>query len=446
MNHKILYLLIAFLASNSFATKYIAVLETVSLGDVIMSQEKRYLTDKLREVATRAFSSSTDFTIMTSENIEVMLPPGKSIEDCEGSCIVETGKNISADYVAQGRIGSFDGQLTLAVELYETASGKLIGSFVERKNSVREIAEEVEQNVIYLFCKIQQDSQNGNCTEENDSSNDYTGDHTPDFWIVRKNEKNRQEENSFEDDYSSNRLQADYDIEDSGSKAGSETTNEAEMNSRNPISFDFRLMLDMAAGFTSYSAAPLYGTAVESQFGPGFKFGIGFEVEHSVSRQFLFGIVTAFNAYYEYVDFSIQLPYTDSFLNSYYTNTSDYGYEYSSWFFRLDLSAMIAFGNGFWYIFFRPAVSIGLGNKISFQKNADDISWKEPDYRPSSAATNVTTCVGMIDFGFRLYESHELYVQISPPLFNGDYIEKIDYTIYLGYRWSPALKTNLFSL
>ena len=70
-----------------------------------------------------------NFTIMTRENIQQMLPPGKSVEECEGSCLVETGKNIAADYVCQARIGSFDGDFTLSAELYETAGNKLIASF-----------------------------------------------------------------------------------------------------------------------------------------------------------------------------------------------------------------------------------------------------------------------------------------------------------------------------
>lgn len=44
-----------------------------------------------------------------------MLPPGKKIEECEGECLVETGKNINADYIAQARVGRFGNQLMLTV-------------------------------------------------------------------------------------------------------------------------------------------------------------------------------------------------------------------------------------------------------------------------------------------------------------------------------------------
>lgn len=64
-----------------------------------------FLTDKLRDRAKAVLPAYMGYVIMTRENINAMLPPGKSIEECEGSCLVETGKNIAADYVAQARVG-----------------------------------------------------------------------------------------------------------------------------------------------------------------------------------------------------------------------------------------------------------------------------------------------------------------------------------------------------
>ena len=422
---KLPFLLLTLLFSTNVFAKYIAILETVSLDDAIRLQEKRYLTDKLREVASIALDSS--FTIMTSENIEVMLPPGKRIEDCEGSCLIETGKNISADYVAQGRIGSFGEQFTLSVELYETATGKLIGSFVERRNSIQEIAEEVEQNAIFLFCKIQSYQQKDNCKQHIYSNDDG---HQSEFWIAKsqQNSLTKDSDNKFLD----NNDDKEYEEDDESTK-------------HNPIPFDLHLLLDISAGATSYSAQ-YYGSAVESLFGPGFQFGLGFDIERLINHRFILALGTSFNAYYEYIDFSIPLRYTNSGLYSSYTNTSDYGYEYTSWFFRLNLSAMIGFGDGNWFLFARPALSIGLGNNISFQKNSDDIAFNEPDYRPTHASTNVNSCIGIIDIGFRIFDNHEIYVQVTPPLFSGDHIEKFDYSIYLGYRWIPTLINTLFSL
>ena len=116
----------------SLHAAFVAVLETVADAGVknkVSLTDRQYLTNVLREQAVKELPASQNYTIMTRENITAMLPPGKSIEDCEGSCLAETGKNIAADYVCQARVSSFNGSLTLSAELYETASNKLIASF-----------------------------------------------------------------------------------------------------------------------------------------------------------------------------------------------------------------------------------------------------------------------------------------------------------------------------
>jgi len=130
MNRTLISLLFVLaLVSTSFA-KYVAVLETVGDGkDGLSLSERIYLTNMLREQAVMVLPAEQNYTIMTRENINEMLPPGKSLEDCEGSCLAETGKNISADYVAQARIGKVGDNISISAELYETAGNKLVASF-----------------------------------------------------------------------------------------------------------------------------------------------------------------------------------------------------------------------------------------------------------------------------------------------------------------------------
>jgi len=130
-NFKIsIFLLLALAATLQAA--FVAVLETTAdptVKDMVPLTDRQYLTNVLREQAVKELPASQNYTIMTRDNIAAMLPPGKSIEDCEGSCLAETGKNIAADYICQARISSFNGTLTLSAELYETAGNKLIASF-----------------------------------------------------------------------------------------------------------------------------------------------------------------------------------------------------------------------------------------------------------------------------------------------------------------------------
>ena len=108
-----IFLVLAFFTGASFA-KHVAVLETVSdTKDLLSPSERIYLTNTLREEAVKELPAELEYSIMTRENIQEMLPPGKAIEDCEGSCLVETGKNISADYICQARVGKVGSKFSI---------------------------------------------------------------------------------------------------------------------------------------------------------------------------------------------------------------------------------------------------------------------------------------------------------------------------------------------
>ena len=152
---KILFALVLF-AIPVLAT-HVAVLETVASSEVkdkVSLSDRQYLTNILREQAVMELPVEQNYTIMTRENINAMLPPGKSIEDCEGSCLAETGRNISADYVCQAHIGSFEGALTLSAELYETAGNKLVASFNGQGSSMKELLEIIKEKSPNFFRKI----------------------------------------------------------------------------------------------------------------------------------------------------------------------------------------------------------------------------------------------------------------------------------------------------
>lgn len=163
MNRLLFAVLIFFLSVNAFAT-YVAVLETVADGsakDSVSILDRQYLTNVLREQAVKKLPAKENYTIMTRENIQQMLPPGKAIEDCEGSCLVETGKNIAADYVCQARVGRFGSSLTLSAELYETAGNKLVASFNGRGPNVEALLALVEKESHEFFGVIREVAQPG---------------------------------------------------------------------------------------------------------------------------------------------------------------------------------------------------------------------------------------------------------------------------------------------
>lgn len=140
------------LALPSFATTYVAVVETRS--DVIDYESKLYITDKLKDCAKRTLPQYLDFEILDRENIREMLPPGKSIEDCEGSCLAETGRNIYANYIAQARIGKIGRMYTLSVVMYETKGGTLVDSFTSESEEVEDFLKDIEQKSTDFFSKL----------------------------------------------------------------------------------------------------------------------------------------------------------------------------------------------------------------------------------------------------------------------------------------------------
>ena len=153
---KLFPLLLLLFSMNVFAT-YVAVLETSADGsakDGVSLSDRQYLTNVLREQAVKELPAVQNYTIMTRENIQQMLPPGKAIEDCEGSCLVETGKNIAADFICQARVGRFGKSLTLSAELYETAGNKLIASFNGRGANVEELLELIKKESPAFFRNI----------------------------------------------------------------------------------------------------------------------------------------------------------------------------------------------------------------------------------------------------------------------------------------------------
>ncbi len=150
--------IILLLACTSGAmAAHVAVLETgvdQSVKKKVKLSDRQYLTNVLREEAVKQLPAEEDYTIMTRDNISAMLPPGKAIEDCEGSCLAETGRNISADYVCQARVSSFGSKLALSAELYETAGNKLVASFNGNGTNVEGLLKVIKENASEFFGKV----------------------------------------------------------------------------------------------------------------------------------------------------------------------------------------------------------------------------------------------------------------------------------------------------
>jgi len=156
MNKMLKILLIGGLATQVFAAKTLAVLEIIpSREDIPLElSEYRHLTDELRARAREALPQ-TGFSILTRDNIISLLPPDSEEAEClADACAVEIGRAIGAEYITQGFVGKFGDMLTLTVELYESMSGNLLGSFVTESKDVMGLLATIRQKSPELFSKL----------------------------------------------------------------------------------------------------------------------------------------------------------------------------------------------------------------------------------------------------------------------------------------------------
>ena len=143
------------LASFASAVGTVAVLEIVPAEGVDLKVlESRHLTDELRTKAREALPKGK-YTILTRDNIMSLLPPDSEEAACLAeSCAVEIGRAIGAEYITQGFVGEFSGMLTLTVELYESISGNLLGSFVTESRDVMGLLKTIREKAPDLFAGI----------------------------------------------------------------------------------------------------------------------------------------------------------------------------------------------------------------------------------------------------------------------------------------------------
>jgi len=155
MKKQIFFLLFLALAAYGQMQERIAVINTMDDFDSISVADLTYLTDRLRETAVNVLPAER-FGVMTTESIVAFLGSMENtVRVCkESSCLAELGRQVSADYVAQGRIGRFNDNLTIKVELYSVKSGNLMGSFTGNEKSVFGLLALIDDKAADLFKRM----------------------------------------------------------------------------------------------------------------------------------------------------------------------------------------------------------------------------------------------------------------------------------------------------
>jgi hypothetical protein len=143
-------------AMAASAANIVAVLEVVPGGDDVelTLSEYRQISDELRTRARNALPKS--FSVLTRENILQLVPPDEKEAECLAeSCAVEIGRAIGAEYIASGEVRMFAGKLILSVQLYESMSGNLLGSFsTSPSEDILVLLNEIEAKSTPMFERI----------------------------------------------------------------------------------------------------------------------------------------------------------------------------------------------------------------------------------------------------------------------------------------------------
>jgi len=134
----------------------LAVLEIIpsEVEEELTINELRLLSDELRRQAVNILPAN-EFTVLTRDGMIALMPADEKEAECLAeSCAVEIGRAIGAEYISSGRIAIFAGKLSLTVELYETMSGRLLGSFLTYGTSIEGLMETIKSESPAMFEKM----------------------------------------------------------------------------------------------------------------------------------------------------------------------------------------------------------------------------------------------------------------------------------------------------
>ena len=144
------------LVLSLLAAQHLAVLELKNkLPPKIAAQfPADYLTDQLREAALHAVDPAK-LQIISRENLLVLLKSsGKSLEECEGECEVDTGRRIGADFIISGELLQFGTSVKCSLRLHDTQSGSLLAAVTPGGKTPDELEKSIDDSMAKLLAPL----------------------------------------------------------------------------------------------------------------------------------------------------------------------------------------------------------------------------------------------------------------------------------------------------
>lgn len=131
----------------------VAVLELKNrLPQEITRDEISFLTNEARAVVSALPKSH--FIVMTRESLQMLIAPGKRLEDCVGTCEVETGRMIGAQWIITGEVVRFGTSLRVSLKLHDTRTGQLISGGSLKGKTVEDLEQPIKEETLRLAREI----------------------------------------------------------------------------------------------------------------------------------------------------------------------------------------------------------------------------------------------------------------------------------------------------
>jgi sulfatase modifying factor 1 len=152
------------LISTAFSQRLNTELERIAVlylenQSVLNQSEVQFLHKQIQSIVQIQMQGR--YKVITEENINLLLPGNQKLEDCEGECEVDIGRQIGAHLLIVGEIvryGQTSQNLRLVLRMTETKEGSLINSVTIKGSNADQIESLLNQALIDLLSVLKKKS------------------------------------------------------------------------------------------------------------------------------------------------------------------------------------------------------------------------------------------------------------------------------------------------
>ena len=97
---------------------------------------------------------SNTYRILTRDNLETLLPPGKTMADCVGECAIMTAREMQVDFVVTGQMMMVEEQFRLNLGVYATSTAMPLASITAGGDSAARLEVDLARKLPQVFTAI----------------------------------------------------------------------------------------------------------------------------------------------------------------------------------------------------------------------------------------------------------------------------------------------------